>query len=163
MKKTLLLWSGLFLTAPAQATWTYQELKDPITDKARGVASTEGIPAVTVKCDGEGKRQVYVQIHFPKYIGKGVRSVRPVQYRIDASEPATAEVYHNNNYVIFLNGPFGNLRDEIVRKIAAGSSLAIRLQTFDGEQYTSVIDISGSSEMIRKVTATCDDKTMPPL
>lgn len=161
IKKSILAMLALF-SSPSFAAWSYKELRDPITDQTRGIASTSvDDTSLTVKCDGSQPRSVYVQIHFSKYIGRGLKAFRSVEYRVDKNQPQIATAYHNDNFVLFMNGPLGNDRDKILSGIAAGSKFAIRVTTFEGQQLTSVIDIDGGREVIEKVIAACGDTSAP--
>jgi len=152
------------LPTTALAAWEYKEKADPMTDFTRGIATaSSGKEAVIVKCDGDGSHQVYADIYVSKYLGRGRSAFREIEYRVDKGEIQKLLAYHSDNSIAVMNSGLGKSRDMFLPAIAKGSSLALRLTTFDDEDYTTVLDISGGREAIAKVIETCGDKTAPPL
>lgn len=146
----------------ATIAWEYKDLVDPITDFKRGIASvTDNKQMLIVKCDPGKSHEIYATIVVDKWLGKGPRPFRAMQYRFDSGEPQTMTAYHADKSVVIMNGPYGKARDQFVPRILSASKLAVKLTTYDGEIYTTVLNIAGGRQAVESAIATCGDTTVP--
>ena len=68
--------------------WSYEELRDPITDARRGIASLQtDAGMLIIKCDENGPTSIYVEVVPTKYLGREAGSRGRVVVRFGAQAP----------------------------------------------------------------------------
>lgn len=154
----------LLLAGSAHAgSWKYDEVKDPITDAARGIAYLQGQGGTLVaKCDKNGPAGMYLQIISDKYLGAVRNPSREVIQRLDESPPTRNAWYHDkSNALLFDNKQATNLAYSFSR----ARKIVFRLTTYEGSTVDILLEADGNDEVVRKAFATCGQawpETPPP-
>ncbi|HDR9028762.1 TPA: hypothetical protein QDB14_002962 [Burkholderia vietnamiensis] len=132
-----------------------------MTDKERGIASLhstdDGAAMLIFKCDGGSTdNRIYAEISFPTYMGKSLRDEydesRELKYRVDGASPKRAPSYYDESYVL-ISAPDG-LRQFAV-DLSGGKHLVVRATTYQHDSVDAEFEITGATEMIRRVATTC--------
>lgn len=120
---------------------------------ARTIATGDN-GAIVVKCDEPGPDSIYIHFVSNNYLGgRGIRGdYRPGTVRFDGDEPETKSWYYNGRSAL-LSKP-----DDVwafVRRLENAKKLAVRMQAYDLQPYTTLIDVEGAAPTITQVVAAC--------
>lgn len=146
--------------------WSFHTLVDPMSDASRGIAATSVSEIVTlvVKCDDNGNNTVYLDFISSKFLGAlGDRHMRPVKYRLDDGPPTTVDAYYDKTSATVLSVKAGTDGARFFSNLSRAQKLVAQVSTYEGETYTSVIDVTGAHEALQKVAVTCKDNAAAAL
>lgn len=156
--------------AAAPGAWAFSEIKDPMTDKMRGIAQIDSLERgpsgeaaqLVIKCDGNGDDTVYADVISPDYLGKTdfsdsdfAKESRNIKTRFDGSPPqSTATDYSDKDALI-------ELSDASTRpwfsKLARAKHVVMQLTKYDFNQLVYTFDVEGARDQIHHVAQVCKD------
>lgn len=141
--------------AASAASWSYEEVKDPISDAKRGIAVLPGDGGkIIVKCDDNGPRSIYVEVLADKYLGATDNMRRAVIMRLDDGALVTTDWLHDGATAITDGGDAG-LATAVA--VSSAKKVVFRLSTFDGDEVDVVATSDGDSTSVRHAFETCGE------
>lgn len=139
--------------------WEFKVITDPMSDAKRGIANSDGTldAILVIKCDKNGPGSLYLSILSKNYLGKGRYGSRNIDYRFDGGEVESIRGYYDGRTASIFNLRPGKKGGEFLSGLKSAKEMVVRLSSYDYQTYTTVIDVTGAAEAIKKSADACGD------